>query len=623
MTKEQIELYLNENCNVSAPDGAVPGTGLKEIWSSIFNNGKTKNIHKAEAARALAQWYANEQNIIDIWDGKDTGLVDFDGLNDIEKEFISVYVQYGGKEVVPATKAIADKHGITPPEETRSYAWSRRDFYDTSGYYTKYLRFLHLCKIMHPLTKAVYLFPGGKHMPPFVISVLKKIIPPMTFEYPAFKPGKSDYLICRETRVADVAAIVRFAGSEQVKVKAGTYDITKAKLAKLVEGIGFEEVCDNNGKFAMPKEARRTNDFKVALPLFLLAANSELIRAGRDLLMRPSDKAVALLSRPLHEVAKTLFIDYLESKTICETHYITSITLYDGEDFIPWAHVRLPILKLLKTCPVGQFVKYSDFEEYAAILYGDFFRQHTNCAVYVRGASTRHYGSYTPDWDECEAQIIRLILSFCGALGMLDIAYTENAVGFKDMHEDYRVGISSFRITPLGAWILGLTAAYDAPQSAVQSAEGDIIIQPDHTIMISGLKKRVEHEAFLSKFLIKVSVDENVSIYKVDFPGIVKAFEQKITPAQLKGYLQKASGKPLPENVIRSFDDWQAKVGRIRIRSVTILEADDDLLLQELIHTRGMDRHASDILEHAVVIDDDAKRKVKTLAEKNGWLVEM
>ena len=623
MTKEQIEQWLMENCTVLPSGGCAPDSGIRNIYNTIFNNGKNNNTAKPICAAALAEWYSDKQNIIAVWNGGNTGLGEFNGLDDIEKEFISVYVQYDGKEFVPTTKAIAEKHGITPPEEVSSYCLSHHDFYDTSRYVTKYLYFLHLIRKQFPDTKAVYLFPGGKCMPPFALSVLKELIPPMTFEYTEFTPAKTDYLICREHRVADIAAVVRFSGSEQLKVKAGTFDITKAKLARMVENIGFEEVCDNNGKFSTPKEVKRVGDFKVALPLFLLAANAGLLEIGHDLSVKPSEKAVDFLSRPMHEVARELFKAYLESKEIFETHYITYIALHDGEYSISWNKVRFPIIKLLQTCPVGQFVSYDEFEKNALIFCGGFFRDHTHCAVFVRGFSSSYYGSYTPDWSECEAQIIRLILSFCGALGMLDIAYTEKVRVFKFERDDYRVGISGFRITPLGAWILGISKKYDAPKAVVQSAEGELIVQPDYTVMISGLKKRVEHEAYLSKFLTKGSVDENVAVYKIDFTSIVRAFDQKITPAQIKTYLKKASCKPLPENVIRSFDDWQVKVGRVKIRSVTVLETDDALLLQELIHIKGMDRLSSDVLEHAVVIGDDTKKKVKALAEKNGWLVKM
>ena len=172
-----------ENCTVLPSEGCAPDTGIRNIYNTIYNNGKNNNTAKPICAAALAEWYSDKQNIIDVWSGGNTGLVKFDGLDDIEKEFISVYVQYNGKEFVPTTKAIAEKHGITPPEEKHSYYSSHHDFYDTSGYVARYLYFLHLIKKQFPDTKASYLFPGGKRMPPFVLSIIKNLIPPIAFEY--------------------------------------------------------------------------------------------------------------------------------------------------------------------------------------------------------------------------------------------------------------------------------------------------------------------------------------------------------------------------------------------------------------------------------------------------------
>jgi hypothetical protein len=622
MTKEQIMLYLNEKCTLLAPEGAAKGTGLREIWSMIFNNGKIINLPKPDVVNRLAEWYADKQNIIDVWNGVSTGLIDIPGLSDIEKEFIAIYVQRDGDEFTASTKAIAQKHKITPPEEKNNYYSRYSDFY--SSYNTRYLRFLHLIINQYPKTKAVCLFPGGKEIPPFILPVLKEIISPWRFEYPEYKPAKTDHIICREHRTADFAGVVRFAGSEKLKVKEGTFDITKAKLAKMALSIGFDEVCDNNGQFCTPKDATHTNHFMVALPLFLLAMNSELIEVNEDLSVIPKEEAVAFLSRPMHEVARDLFNEYLRSGDICETHYITSIALSNGEDHINWNAVRFPILRLLQSCPVGQFISYAEFERNALIACGGFFNDQVYGQVYVRGYSSSYYGRYTPDWSECEAQIIRLILSFCGALGVLDIAYTERIKGFKFENNDFHIGISGFRITPLGAWILKLKTDYDAPATVLQSADGELIVQPDHTVMISGLRKRIEHEIYLSNCLSKVSLDDNVAIYKIDFAGIVKAFDQNITPLEIKTYLEIASDKPLPENVQRSFDDWHTKVGRVKIRNVTVLETDDELLLQELIHIKSMDKYTSDVLKHAVVIKDDvSKKKVKSLSEKNGWLVKL
>jgi hypothetical protein len=409
-------------------------------------------------------------------------------------------------------------------------------------------------------------------------------------------------------------------------VKEGTYDLTKAKLMKLSETIGFEEVCDKDGKFCTPKEAKRNNDFKVAQPLFILAANSGLIDIDMKGNVSPGKKSPEMLDMPPHEMAKRLYEDYRRENKIYELHYITYITAYDGDHWIKWHECRKPVLALLKTCPAETFIQFRDFDKYVKIFCGDFFRRLLNCAVMVKGYNFGYdyYGRYDPDWDECESQIIRLILCFLSAIGMVDIAYTENVTRIKAGDDDFCVGIAGFRINRLGAWVLGVTDTYEAAETVSASGEdGGLIVLPDYSVVISGLKCRIEHETYFSRFLSRVSVDENAAIYKLDFSSVIRAHDNSITPQKIKTALIKASGKPLPDNVIRSLDDWQAKVGRVKIRTMTVLETDDELLLEEIKHIKGIGEIIISGLHHAVAIDSSGQKKAKSLIEKNGWLVKM
>jgi hypothetical protein len=420
--KTYIEQWLLAHCTVAKAHGCAEGTGLTQLHQRVY--GHKKNVAKAVAAHELAHFYADAQNIIDIWNGTDSGMLSSEGLNEVEKTFVSIVAQYGGREFKPTSKKIAAQFGLEFKQEERRYYYSSsRDPFDNGYNYGQfYLVFLHLLKQHYPNTKTVLLFPGGKEMPPFVLDALKGVIPLFEYNYSDFAPGKKDYVVCREGWLGDFAAVARFAGGEALTVKQYTFDITKAKLAKMAEAIGFEEVCDKNGRFCTPKETTRINDFKVALPLFVLSANIGLVDIDKMYNVRPGRMSINLLSNPPHLFAKKLFESYIRKNNIYETHYITYISVYDGEHCIDWASCRRPIIKLLKTCPAGQWVAYEDFEKYAAIFHGDFFRKLCNCSVFVQGLRSV-YGSYNPDWDECEAQIIRLILSFLGAMGILDIAY--------------------------------------------------------------------------------------------------------------------------------------------------------------------------------------------------------
>jgi hypothetical protein len=628
-TKKSIEKWLLEHCTTATAQGCAEGTGLIRLHQKAL--GHRKNVTKAVAARGLSVFYADAKNIRDIWTGNKNGLTPVSGLNKAEKAFVSAVVQYDGKEYKPTSKMIAAEFGLEFKQEDRGYrfySYSSRDPFSSEYSYGQYcLAFLHLLKQHYPGSKVSLLFPGGKEMPPFVLEILKPVIPPFDYKYDSFEPGQKDYIICREDRINDFAAVLRFAGGEKLKVKQYSFDITKAKLAKMVENIGIEEVCDKDGMFCSPKEAACGNDFKVAPLLFALSANIGLIDIDTAGNVTPGKNAVALLSNPPHIFAKKLFESYVSKNKIYETHYITYISIRDGEQWVDWEKCRAPIIELLKTCPAAQWVKFEDFERYAVIFHGNFFRKLLNCAVYIQGYNFgyRHYGSEYPDWDECDVQIIRLILSFLGVMGILDIAYAEKTPRFKNAEDDCCIGISGFRITRMGAWILGLADQYETVLShAMQSEDGGLVVQPDHTVTISGLKSRVEHESFLSGFLTRLSSEDNASVYRIDFGSMVKAYNNDIEPREIEAYLKKASDRPLSENVIRSFAGWQAKIGRVKIRKVTILEADDALLLEELVHAGGMDKFLGDSVKHGVIISDDKNQaRVKTIAEKNGWLVSM
>jgi hypothetical protein len=622
-TKAEIREWLFNWVNVVHGSDCVPGTGLKEIHAKVFH--PKSPVNKARAAEDLAGFYAEPRNIVDIWAGSEARFPAIPPLSEVEKDFISTYIRHDCDEFKPATKALAERHGWKLPEENRD-PWPYRAYWHSRDDIPRYLLFLYLIKRENHNTNAVLFFPGGKTIASFVLSVIKPLICPMVFGYEKFIPPDGDRVICRKDRIGDFAAVVCFAGNEHLKVKANTTDITPSKLAKMSESIGFEELADLNGQFSAPSEVRRGNDLKVATPLFVLSANCGLIEINNDNTVKPGGNAVELLLLPPHELAKHVFDWYCAvNNRIYETHYLTYLTLYDGEDSISWHRCRKPVIDLLKNCPVGEFVGFPEFSEIAKIFCGNFFRKLVHCAIYVKGYSSsgHHRDSYTPEWDECEERIIAQILSFLGAMGMADIAYTENLPASRKSSEDFRVGISGFRITDLGAWILGISDKYSGAKTmAAQSAEGGLLVQPDHEVIATGLKSCLENGTYLSTFLTKVANDSNVSVYKIDFPSMVRAHDLNIEPKDIKEYLKNVSEKPLPGNVIRSFDDWQAKIGRIKIRTVTILETDDRLLLEEVTHLSGLDKLVVEQLDNAVVIQPEESKKIKTIVEKNGWLVD-
>ena len=607
MAEVKFVEYLN-SCYTDTAYGCASGTGLAALHKRLFNNKLP--VLKRDMVQNLFVFYSNEKNIVAVWNG----------LSECEKDFIRYFVQCGG-EYLPTTILYAKKYNFKLEHVAPGgYVKSVLSAFD----YLR-LKFLHVLTWNIPDTKAVVLFPGGD-MPLIVFNVLKNLVGPIKFECREYVPTKTDHLICRERRISDFASIVKLVTSERLRVKPGTFDLTPSKLAKMSEVIGFEEVCDRDGKFCFPKEVKRNNDFKVAQPLFVLAAVSGLLDIDAEGFVSPGKNVSNLFSGSPNGLIKRLFSDYVGKNVIYDIHYVTHIAVRDGYWQVKWSECRKPIVDLLKNCPVGKFLSFEDLDNHIRLFYGNFFRRLFYGRIVVKGYKFADYYDryYEPDWSECESQIIRLILSFLSALGMVDVAYTENVARIKYANDDYCVGITGFRITKLGAWVFGLVDKYPTSASVgTLNDQGQLLVLPDYSIIISGLKCRIEYETFFSKFLTKISVDENAAVYKLDFQSILRAHDIAITPQKIKQELQKASSKQLPDNVCRSLDDWQLKIGRVKIRTLTVLETDDVLLLEEIKHIKGFGDIIESDLRYAVAIDDKQRKKAKTLIEKNGWPVEI
>jgi len=104
---------------------------------------------------------------------------------------------------------------------------------------------------------------------------------------------------------------------------------------------------------------------------------------------------------------------------------------------------------------------------------------------------------------------------------------------------------------------------------------------------------------------------------------MLRAMEMGQQPAKVLEQLKKISTKPVPDNVRRSFTDWQAKGGRIRIRNVTILETDSRELLAEIESIAANKQLVKKNLKWAAELMPSSESALKAATEKRGWFVEL
>ncbi len=126
-----------------------------------------------------------------------------------------------------------------------------------------------------------------------------------------------------------------------------------------------------------------------------------------------------MLNLPHEQLIKKLFDAYLKSKSFDEISIMKGIKSKRGHN--P-AMARQNLANELRNCPLGRTVYTYELERHLTIVARAFARKD---ARYVVDTGNDYYG-YGTEWENYEHPLIFIILSFFGALGMIDIAWGED-----------------------------------------------------------------------------------------------------------------------------------------------------------------------------------------------------
>lgn len=274
---------------------------------------------------------------------------------------------------------------------------------------------------------------------------------------------------------------------------------------------------------------------------------------------------------------------------------------------------RQEILQRLAECPPQAWLDTNQFLGYAKKKNRGFLQQAVGDLL-IYHSEFRDYYAGICSWDMLEGSMIEvMLLEYLTVLGIVDTAVSTRWPEEGNLY----FGVSYFRITALGAHVLGISKMEERPAPA----KSGFVVQPNFEILIREGASRQRHQVFFDRFATLVA-DDNVTIYQIDFACIVKAVDAGITVQAITDYLTAHSEHPLPGNIVALLQDWAHKSGKIRIRQVTIVETDDPLLLQEMLHSKPIRKYVASELPHAFVINGADAAKVKREIEKRSYLCD-
>jgi len=289
----------------------------------------------------------------------------------------------------------------------------------------------------------------------------------------------------------------------------------------------------------------------------LLQASGLALRTGTRLTLSPT--GVKALSAPPADVLRTLWRKWLKTTLLDEFSRVDAIKGQSSTGRVMSAVPprRAAIEEALQACPTGRWVLLDDFSRFMRAADHVFAVAHDPWKLYL---GERQYGSLGYDgshgWNILQDRYIAAVLfEFAATLGIVDVAYVDPAEGrddFRDMWgaDELRFlsrydGLNSFRITALGAYILGREATY---QPVAEPSHVVISVMPSLQVQrVRGILS-AQDALLLELWAEPVQAD----IWRLDRQKAVAAIEKGHDIALLRQFLENSDDLPLPE-LVESF----------------------------------------------------------------------
>jgi hypothetical protein len=362
----------------------------------------------------------------------------------------------------------------------------------------------------------------------------------------------------------ELITILRLVDLGKIAISDKTFYPTSASLNNI------NQVLEEGDYYSEWKIEKSPRGYRYDYPIghikpfawvMLLQAGKLVEMSGKNLALTKNGQKA--LNEPAEKTLQTLWKSWQKNTLLDELRRIDGIKGQTGKgkrSLTAVAGRRGPIVAALNDCPVGKWVKYTEFCRYIQAAGYELVVARSLDNLTINGSSNEYYETA---FSLVEARYLSCFLfEYAATLGLVDISFLHPDDGHVNFDEEERSyydneamsrydGLAYFRLTPLGAYILGKVDKYTP---AVLPQKQNLRILPNLEVVAIEELSRADR-LNLDSYLQTVSD----SVWKLDSVKLLNAISQGRNVNDLKAFLVANSGTALPQTVTQFLADLQTR----------------------------------------------------------------
>jgi len=306
-----------------------------------------------------------------------------------------------------------------------------------------------------------------------------------------------------------------------------------------------------------------------AWPLLIQAAGLAE-RAGARLRLTAAGRKA--LAEPAAPTLRRAWKRWLDTRLLDELSRIDAIKGQSGKGrrgLTAAAGRRAVIADALADCPVGRWVDVDELFRYMRASGHDFEVTRDAWSLYLRSPE---YGSLGYDgcggWEILQGRYALCVLfEYAATLGLIDVAYVPPAEAREDFRQLWGAddleylsrydGLSYVRLTPLGAYCLGIVDEYEPPRLELRAVLS--VLSTLEVVATEGSLNAADR-IVLERYADSVSD----RVWQLTDQRLLAALEAGGSLTELAEFLTASSVSPLPERAVQLFRDIEERAERIQ-----------------------------------------------------------